>query len=294
MKGAPMTRFHLNAFLLLTLVLLAAPRTGQAAESYDSCNGFITSLPAVIATQGTWCLKQDLSTAMTSGDAITINTSNVTIDCNNFKLGGLAAGLGTLTRGIYAFNRLNATVRHCNIRGFHNGVRFEGSSGGGHAVEDNRFDGNTAVGIDVEGDGSVVQRNRVFDTGSTTQNPYAIGILTSYSVDVLDNTVSGVVARSGGGGNAYGIYTNGNPDGRIVGNGIRGVTKDGAGAVMGIYNESTGRLIITGNHLVGDGSPNSLGIFCVGANGSAKENVISGFAGALDTCVDSGGNSVIP
>src|SRR4029079_7326065 len=105
-----------------------------AAQSYDNCTGYITVLPAIISTQGTWCLKQDLATAITSGAAITINTNNVTIDCNNFKLGGLAAGLGTNAYGVFANNRFNATVRHCNVRGFYVGVFLAGASGGGHAV----------------------------------------------------------------------------------------------------------------------------------------------------------------
>jgi hypothetical protein len=29
-----------------------APRSALAAESYDNCSGFITSIPAVISTQG--------------------------------------------------------------------------------------------------------------------------------------------------------------------------------------------------------------------------------------------------
>src|SRR4249919_615558 len=118
-----MTRFCLCAFLLLGIALLVAPRAAHA-ETYNTCTGFITSVPTVITTQGTWCLKQDLTTALTIGVAITINTNNVTIDCNDFKLGGLAAGVGSQVHGIYAANRSNLTVRHCNIRGFYNGVYF--------------------------------------------------------------------------------------------------------------------------------------------------------------------------
>src|SRR5690242_4309124 len=106
---------HIAASLLFLAGALLVPAAAAAAESYDNCSNTISSLPAVIATQGTWCLKGDLSTAITSGTAITINTNNVTIDCNNFKLGGLAAGAGTSTYGIFASNRLNATVRHCNV-----------------------------------------------------------------------------------------------------------------------------------------------------------------------------------
>ena len=103
---------------ILLLLLCALPRPAGAAASYDTCKGFITSLPAIIDTAGTWCLNKDLSTASSNGTAIAINSDNVTIDCNGYKLGGLAAGEGTLETGIGGYDRRNITVRHCNIRGF--------------------------------------------------------------------------------------------------------------------------------------------------------------------------------
>jgi hypothetical protein len=288
-----MTRFSLNAFLLLTLAILAAPRVAHAAESYDNCTGFIASLPAVISTQGTWCFNKDLTTAITSGFAITINTNNVTLDCNYFKLGGLAAGVGTQTSGIFAQNRLNATVRHCNIRGFATGVDLAGATGGGHVVEDNRFDGNTFIGVTVEGDGSVVRRNLVFDTGGTPLTANVFGITSKYSVDILDNTVSGVTANSGFDGDAIGIYTTSNPDGSITGNRLRGLLRAGTGFAAGIDNALSGRITITGNHAIGAGG-SFVGIRCTDASGSAKDNVMNGFTTGLATCTDSGGNAIIP
>jgi len=292
-----MTRLFAGSLLIAALsLLLFAPKPAQAAESYDNCTGTISTLPAVIASQGTWCLKGDLSTNITSGSAITINTNNVTIDCNNFKLGGLAAGAGTSAYGISASTRLNSTVRHCNIRGFFVGVFLYGVGGGGHAVEDNRFDNNTRISIFVQGDGSVVQRNRVFDTGGTSLagSPNIYGIATQYSVDVLDNTVSGVTATSGAGGYAFGIAPDANLDGRVVGNAVRGLLKDGAGHAYGIYNSNSGRISVHDNDIVGDGSVDSVGILSASATGSARDNVISSFGTAIDTCLDSGGNSVIP
>ena len=289
-----MTRFTLGSLVLITLALLfGAPRAAHAAESYDNCTGFITSLPATISTQGTWCLKQDVATAITSGVAITIATNNVTIDCNDFKVGGLAAGAGTLTNGIAATARFNATVRHCNIRGFYFGISFDGA-GGGHVVEDNRFDGNTGYGIYVVGDGSVVRRNRVFDTGDSTGFVDAYGIYVYDSVDVLNNTVSGVIAHAGGAGNATGIYTEQNLSGRIIGNGVSGLVKDGVGITRGIYNYFSGHAVLRNNDVVGDGGVGSIGLRCTDSNAGARDNVIGSFASAFSSCTDSGGNTVIP
>jgi len=285
---------NLCALMLFTLGLSVSPRTVLAAEDYGNCTGFITTVPTVITTQGTWCLKQDVATSISTGAAITINTNNVTLNCNNFKLGGLAAGLGTQADGISANSRSNLTVRKCNIRGFYRGVFFVGATGG-HTIEDNRFDGNTYAGLVLEGNGSMVQRNRVFDTGGTTQVPQdAYGIIADFSVDLLDNTVSNVVATSGDGGSAFGIYTTSNLSGRIIGNGVRGVLKDGGGTISGIYNAASDRVSLRNNDLVGDAGTGSVGLFCNGSNGRSRDNMISGFASAAIGCNDSGGNAVIP
>ena len=158
-----MNRHHLAAFALL----LACGLSGQAlaAESYDNCAGYIDALPVNINTQGVWCLRQDVATGIGSGAAITIATNNVTIDCNHFKIGGLAAGAGTKATGILASSRTNAVIRHCNVRGFNIGAYLSGS---GHVVEDNRFNNNYVTGVLVEGDGSVVRRNLVAVTGGST------------------------------------------------------------------------------------------------------------------------------
>ena len=302
-----MTRYSAGAlpFLIMAL-LLAAPRTANAAESYDNCTGFITSLPAVISTQGTWCLKQDVNTAITTGMAITIATNNVTLDCNDFKVGGLAAGIGTQTFGIYAIDRSNATVRHCNVRGFRHGIYIGSSdpfsSPGGHTVEDNRLDGNTANGITVTGDGSTIRRNRVNDTGQTTTYPGALGIVSQYAVDILDNTVSGVVARTAGNGSAIGIDSIVNAGGSISGNRVRGLLKDGTGAEEAIVSDSDYGMSIRNNDLVGNATTGSIGIDCnanfngngVTDNGTTVSNEINGFFIGIQGCSDDSGNVIAP
>jgi hypothetical protein len=280
----------------LLLALLPIPGAVRAAESYNGCSGVISSLPATITTAGIWCLKQDLNTAITNGNAILVAGDNITIECNGFKLGGLVAGVATQTTGINASAHHYVIVRHCNIRGFYAGIVFGGSStsSGDHLVEDNRFDNNTGTAISVTGDGSIVRRNRVFATGGSTQNQDAIGISTQYSVDIVDNTVSGVIARSGGNGSATGIYTTHAASNRISGNGIRGLLQDGTGKAYGIRNLASLRLAIRDNNVMGNGSTGSVGVYCVDSNGRATDNMIGGFATSLSGCHDSGGNSTLP
>ena len=291
-----MIRWVRFAMFGISLALsMISPRAAFAAESYDNCTGTISSLPAVISTQGTWCLKASLATAIGSGSAISINTNNVTIDCNDFKLDGSAAGVGTVANGIVASNRLNATIRRCDIRGFLHGVYLTGSSGGGHAVEDNRLYGNRGIGLQVEGSGSVVRRNGVFSTGgSTTLTNAAYGIYTFDAVDVIDNTVAGVTATSGSDGSAYAIFLDSNPNGRIVGNGLRGMAKDGAGLVVGVFGTGTTHIEIRDNDLVADGAAGTIGVDCQNSSGAAKGNAINGFASGIVNCTDSGGNDVVP
>jgi len=297
MKIAPMKHLDLHNLLLLTFALLLGSTHALAAESYDNCTGFVTSLPATISTQGTWCLKQNLSTAITSGDAITVNTNNVTIDCNGFKLDGAAGGVGTQAIAIYAKDKFNLTVRHCDLRGFIEGVALLASSSatsGGHTVEDNRFVEDTLAAIEINGDGSVVRRNQIYNIGGSPVFSNAVGIFAVYSVDVLDNLISGITAASGSNGYATGIYTSTNSSGRIIGNGVRGLAKDGTGKNDAIDNVNSTYIAVRDNDLAGDASTGSVGLICENSDGSAADNVINGFATGYQSCTDAGGNDITP
>jgi hypothetical protein len=148
------------------LLAFASP---ASAETTNCTN--ITTLPNTITVQGVYCLKQNLATSMASGAAITINTNNVTIDFNDFKLGGLAAGPATQATGVYARDRRNITLRNGNIRGFREGIRIDQTANGtlssGHLIEDSLIDGSTQFGLVLSGSGIVARRNRLVGTDST-------------------------------------------------------------------------------------------------------------------------------
>src|SRR4249919_326642 len=129
---------------LLTLfaLCLGLIMTPAHAETFHTCGTIIAIIPTVITTQGVYCLSHDVNTAITAGKAIDVQTNNVTIDCNGYKIGGLAGGTGSNAYGIFADTRLNITVRNCGIRGFYFGINLTGSGGAGHLVEDNRLDNN--------------------------------------------------------------------------------------------------------------------------------------------------------
>jgi hypothetical protein len=269
---------------LAALVFFHAPAV-QAAQSYDNCTGFIDALPATISTQGTWCLRHDLTTAVTAGAAITIATNNVTVDCNDFKVGGLAAGPST-----------QVTVRHCSLRGFYRGIYLTGSTldnTGGHLVENNRLDNNTRTGIRVDGEGSIVRGNVVRDTGgSTAARGIAYAINTVGNVDIHDNTVSGVAPLADGTGSAisFGIRVDGSTGGSIEHNRVRGLTSLGTGNASAIATFTGFYNSLRDNHVIG---PGDAGLSCNGAMESAKGNNVFDFTNSMPGCDDDGGNTIL-
>ena len=279
--------------LLMSAVAALVPVSALAAQAYDNCTGFITAVPATLTTQGTWCMRQDLTTSITSGAAITIANNNITLDCNDFKLGGLGGGASTQAQGIAATDRFNVTVRNCNLRGFYRGIYVIGSSNtttGGHVIEDNRMDNSTRTGMRIDGDGSVVRRNFVRDTGGSTLGA-AFAINTLGDIDLIDNTVTGVAPGADGGGNGsgYALRVELNDGGVVQGNRVRGVTSLGTGAAYGIFMASGTRVSVRDNHVAGPGdSP----LICPDATSGAKDNTFFGFSSSFSGCTNDGGNVV--
>jgi hypothetical protein len=284
---------HLVCGSLLALVLFALHPAAHAAEGYANCAGYIDSVPASITTQGVWCLRKDLNFTMGSGDAITVGTNNVTIDCNDFKIGGLKAGATAETVGIRATNRLNTTVRNCLVRGFKRGVFLDGLAGGGHVVEDNHFDGNLYIAIHVLGDGSVVRRNLVSDTGGSTSEAHAIGILGGGQMDVLDNTIGSVRTAEEGAGIATAIMVSLNEGGSISDNRISGLVGGTTGGVRGI-RALPGRLALRNNDLIDYAPGSAVAFMCDSTDARLKDNMINGYYTANSGCGDAGGNTSPP
>ncbi|WP_027079577.1 right-handed parallel beta-helix repeat-containing protein [Luteimonas mephitis] len=301
-----MTATRLLAAPLLIACVLLIPTYAKAAQSYDNCTNFIDSVPATISSQGVWCLRKDVSTGVTSGNAINIQTNNVTIDCNDFKLGGLSAGSASQASGIRADGRQNITVRNCNVRGFYYGILLVG--GAGHLVEGNRLDNNLSIGIAAsDASNSIVRGNRVYDTGGSPDNSTRSGIY-SYggdAVEVADNIVAGVAGTPGYYNAVVGIirgnYVSGlnRTSAQITGNSISGLAPTGTGMTAhGFtntnYGNTAGRILFAGNNLYMTSTvANSVGIKCTYGGVSIRDNNIIGFPTGFDgTCWDDGGNVV--
>ena len=258
-----MASLRLLATALASTTLMAAAAPADAASSYDGCTGFITTLPATLTTQGVWCFQSDLATSQASGPAITIAANNITVDCNGFKLGGLAAGIGTTAVGIYADGRSNSTVRDCNIRGFYAGVQLGDENSSGHRVEGNRFEANTGLGVIVQSSGGLIRDNVLIDTGGTpiTTFPYIVAIVAVDGVDVIGNQVAGVAAVEAA-PNAAAIVL-GAPVGVVAaGNRVSGLVSAIGGIPVGLAVEVGGTADIRDNSFV-NAMP-GISVYCSG------------------------------
>ena len=285
---------HIFRFLFIAIATLAAfagaSGPAAAAESYDGCFGFIDALPATITTQGTWCLRQNLDTSATSGNMIEIQTNNVTIDCNGFRIRGSGGGPATGAVGIFANGRLNLAIRRCTIRGFSLGIQVTGGSG--VIVEDNLLDQSRFVGINTGGAGSIVRRNIVTNSGGAPANGAVYGIYADG--DVIDNVVDGVAgADSLVNFWAYGINSTDLNFGIVIqGNRIRNLAPKGTGTGIGITSNGSG--VAVRDNVIGQASSTTgFGIACLDNTSHVRDNVILKYAtGIAVACDDAGGNSV--
>jgi hypothetical protein len=279
--------------LVLLLVLAAGTRQARAAESYDNCAGFIDALPAVITTQGVWCLRHDLSTAITTGTAILIDANNVTLDCNGYKVGGLAAGPATAAWGVYVqMGRVNTTVRNCNVRGFQYGMLLFGDR---HLVERNRLDANTRVGIVSNGNGIVIRANAVNDTGGAPGERDATAIeALGAGTRVIDNNIQGVAPAGWPDGQKL-------PRGIVIergiaqGNRVTGLVQNGIQMAAGILVGNNGRAIVRDNVTMQFASTVGAGVgLTPSATAICQGNVVQGYVVGITAACEQSGNLVQP
>ncbi|HEY0660993.1 MAG TPA: hypothetical protein VGD21_06720 [Lysobacter sp.] len=234
-------------------------------------------------------MRQDLSTAMASGAAITVASNNVTIDCNDFKLGGLAAGITTTASGIMS-DKVNVGVRRCRARGFRIGIE---STGAYALVEQNRLDLNTFTGIRATGEHSIVRANTVLDTGGRA-TAVARGIDAGAPVDIIDNIIAGVASNPTANLTAYGVLLSGGTQSgsAVKGNHIRGLVPGGSGTRRGIALLSPG-IAVRDNIVALDGVTGDIGVLCSGSGVLVVQNMVIGTGAgiAYSACADGGGNA---
>ena len=272
----------------LALLLAASPARAEVQDCME-----IASLPATISTQGVYCLKHDVSTNIASGVAIDVVTNNVTIDCNGYKIGGLAAGAATRAFGIDVDGRSNVVVRGCVVRGFYTGLRF--NTGSGHVAEDNRFEANTFMAIaSFSTAGDILRRNHVVDTGGNLPVAVypagvAIGIAAQATDGLLvdDNNVTNTFATSGADTFAYGIAVY-DGTGVIRDNAVQNVLSSPGRYGYGILTSGTS--VVRDNSLIGAGGT-GYGVYAFSDSYCADNHVIGFITSSIHQCTDGGGNT---
>jgi hypothetical protein len=260
----------LAAFALGFLVSVAPSR-----EETTLCTA-ITSLPATINTQGIYCLTGNLATNLGAGYAIEITVNNVTIDLNGFKLGNLAAGPGTGANGIRANQKKNITIRNGTIRGFFRGIWFDDDSpftaSSGHLIEDIRADGNTFVGIWVDGTGNIVRNNHVVFTGGSSINGSAYGIVMhGPGARVINNDVIGTAGSSFN--DSFGIFVAAGDGSIVEGNRISDVSSE-VSTSYGIWVQASSNVTVADNRIATADN----GIVYSSSTGRYRDNITGAIA----------------
>ncbi len=274
------------AALAATLFTGVLPSHAETTECTE-----ITSLPTTITAQGIYCLKGNLVTNIATGNAITIDVNNVTIDLNGWKLGGAAGGPGTFANGISASGVKNIIVRNGTVRGFYRGVILGGSSGSsGHIIEDILADSNRLAGIQVEGNNVTIRNNKITDTGDSAADGVAFGIsvLPSIGVDIVDNLISEVSET----GSVSGIRVQSSAEINISNNRVFNLRT--AALKYGIVASFDSNRVTFRNNVISTGSGGTVGIgetsinsdnlICVG-------NTVIGFTSNFSGCDFGSGNA---
>jgi hypothetical protein len=253
----------------LALFLSASP--AQAGQGRDNCVGYIDTLPAQLNTQGTWCMRGDLSTGLYSGGGIQINLNNVVVDCNGYRIentlpGNRASGV-TVTGN-------NNTIRNCDVRGYFAGMLVSGDN---NLIEDNRLQDIGHVGLQVD-PATTIRRNVIRNVGGdTTFEGHIAGIVGGG--DITDNLIDGVFAKPDVNLNGFvsGIATRGG-EGVITRNRVRNIRAAGNGWARAIETDASYHYI-TWNHIVGPAAdiPSYYAIYCSGGESHARDNIASGY-----------------
>jgi hypothetical protein len=280
------SRCHLIQIFFVTFLFLLFANFVQAETT--NCTA-ITSLPITITTQGIYCLTSDLSTGMTTGIAIEIATNNVVIDLNGHKLGGLAAGSGTIAYGIFAHQRKNITITNGTVRGFYIGIILDDigpyTTSQGHLIEDIRADMNTFIGISVFGRGDIIRNNQVVNTGGSNNVNDAYGIEAfGPGARVINNDV--IETKEQSGGSAYGIYFISAP-GSVVENNRIGNSSLGPGTSYGIYINFSSDVLVSNNRV----TTMNNGVYYNLSTGKYRDNLTSGVTTPYTGGTDALGNN---
>jgi hypothetical protein len=199
--------------LSVTLVVsFVSALHGQSPQSPLPISG-----PTTISTPGYYRLTQNITTSATTGNIITINSHNVTIDFNSFFIVGPNNVASNLT-GIRASEFGNITIKNGSIAFCRDGIVLTGNNNPAttrninHIIDNMRITNCYEYGVNfpAASPGSVVSNCQISQIGGSTAGAsFAIGLYAiSSGVLFKDDVISKVTGPSGSPNLSYGIATN--------------------------------------------------------------------------------------
>jgi hypothetical protein len=265
---------------LLLLSIACASLQAMPAVAGDCIP--LTSTPVTISAPGKYCLASNLTFSGTTGNSVTIASSDVVLDCDGHTLKSVATSATGSSKGIYVLNRNNVVIKDCRIvGGYTHGIYVTQSNTVANKnyyinIENNYIAGPYSSGITAFGSAIELKGNRVYDVGGQTTGP-VIGIRVGgsnvgFKFHLLrDNLVAGTNSATSA---AFGIYSDASQAGIFIENGVSGTTASNTSfnsygiRVGGTYNR------ITDNHIVGSGGINDIGIYSTSVTTSCYDNYI--------------------
>ena len=259
-------------------LLLAAIALAPITAAAENCTQ-ITSLPATIGAPGKYCLVDSHTVNMTTGNAITIASNDVTLDCDGNTIKNTAVANDGSSTGVYANSRNGITVENCRIMGgFTNGIDLFQFNSGANAnyystIRDNQDGGAYYHGIRAYGSALEITDNRVYDIGGQA-GTYAIGLRVGGSANafrlhvVRGNYIAGTNSPFSA---AYGIFSDNSLVSAFLDNGIVGTSAKAGKVAYGMYIKGQHNRL-TDNHIVGTGSPSEVGIHADDGTTSCYDN----------------------
>jgi hypothetical protein len=254
-----MKRIWLVSALLSALLLGATPvlaQDGFYVIGVGSAGTKIGSLPYEITSPGLYCLARSLTYSGTTGNAITVNASDVTLDLMGFNLSGPGKTAGGGNLGIFINSGLeNVEIRNGSVTSFGSYGIFANNGKGIRAIGLRVRDNGTS-GVLMYGSNHRVIGCSLFDNGHNGAQ-VADGFIKGNEIYENDSTgliagsgstISGNVCRNNGG---YGIYTwSGSSvlDNLVLNNTVKGIyTENGCTVTRNTCRGNTGEGIRTGN-----------------------------------------------
>ena len=179
-----------NPILAACSLLLSVASYGQTS---------ISSVPFTINSPGTYIVVNALVYSASTGNAITVNTDNVTIDLNGHYLTCPASGNGA--HGIYANSKADIRIRNGEITNFYVAVWLDYQGTG-----TNLNFGNTIDTVGFYNNGFAVYCAK--STGCVVRNCIVIGVSNGGGIEFVDGTGNRATNNLASGLN-YGFYSNG-------------------------------------------------------------------------------------